>query len=59
MQIYIVCLSSCLNHCLATCYAMDFNIVWLRFLFFMLNIDESKFLLFVYQAIVIENYFLE
>ena len=38
---------------------MDFNIVQLRFLFFMLNIDESKFLLFVYQAIVTENYFLE
>ena len=35
------------------------NIVWLECLFFMLNKDDSKLLLSVYQAVVIENYFLE
>ena len=43
------------NCYLAIWYAMGFNIVWLWCLFFMLDKDNSKFLLFVYQAVVVQN----
>ena len=59
MQILDCLPISCFNHRLATWYAMGFNIAWLECLVFILNIDDSKFLLFIYQAVVIENSFLE
>ena len=57
MQILCCFLSSFFNRCLATWYALGFNILWLGCLFFMLNKDDSELLLLVYQAVVIENYF--
>ena len=60
MQIlYCLLIKLLCNRCLAVWYAMRFNIVSSRCLIFMLNIDDSKFLLFVYQPIVTENSFLK
>ena len=60
MQVlYCLLIKLLCNRCLAVWYEMRFNIVSSRCLIFMLNIDDSKFLLFVYQPIVTENSFLK